>query len=209
MDSENLELAVRGIARDLPRLTDTALDLICRRRPSPLEIYLSLSQGATELDLTSAAAVDFQRRFNGFYGVRRNAAWRDAFYRIFEAAKELPLSPSELFRRSLLELEQETGRVEASFVSKLVATLRPEAPVIDSVIRGYLASRTNGPQFGGGAAAAVEYFEWLATLFTALTRTPEVSAWCNQFDASFEEVGGAASIHPIKKLDFLIWAGSR
>jgi hypothetical protein len=209
MDVWKLDPSVRGIARDLPRLTDTALDLIRRRRPSPLEIYLSLARDAAELDLTSATAVDFRRRFNGFYGVRRNEAWRCAFYRIFETAKSLALPPRDLFRQSLLELERVTGRVEASFVSKLVATLWPEAPVIDSVIRGYLASRSDGPQFGGGVVAAIDYFEWLAALFTALTHTPEVSVWCNQFDASFEEVPGAASIHPIKKLDFLIWAGSR
>jgi hypothetical protein len=209
MDSQNFELSVRTVAQDLPRLAETALDLIRRRRPSPLRIYLSLAREAAELELTSGAAVDFQRRFNGFYGVRRNAAWRSAFYRIFEAAKGLEAPPSDLFRQSLLELERVTGRVEASFVSKLVATLRPEAPVIDSVIRGYLGSRTNGPQFGGGAGVAVDYFEWLASLFTALTCTPEVSAWCDQFDAAFEEIPGAASIHPVKKLDFLIWAGSR
>ena len=35
-----------------------------------------------------SADPDFQRAFNGFYRVRRNAEWRKAYYDLFESVKD-------------------------------------------------------------------------------------------------------------------------
>lgn len=208
MAEPTMSLSVTALARGLPSLHEPALGLLATRRPSPPELYLRIGRGARASDLTSDAAAEVRRAFNGFYGVRRNERWRREFYRIFEAAKARSGTPTDLFRRSLGELAMATGRVEASFVSKLVATLHPEAPVIDSVIRAYLGRRLEAPAFGGDVALAVAYFEWLSAVFAQL-RTPEAAEWCARFDDAFIDVPGAAGIHPVKKVDFLIWAGSR
>ncbi|WP_372784815.1 hypothetical protein [Phenylobacterium sp.] len=200
---------VADLAGALPVLMPAASDLLARRRPGPIELYLDLADSGSRLDLASPAAADFQRKFNGFYGVRRNAAWRSVFYATFEAAKQRGPDPAALFRWALAAVERETGRVEASFVSKLVATLRPEAPVLDSVIREFLAARMPAPRFGAGSEEAVTYYDWLQEVMTALSQTTAARAWCDQFDAQFAAVAGASSIHPVKKLDFLIWAGGR
>ena len=41
------------------------------------------------------------------------------------------------FPRTFTELFASTGRVDASFASKLYATLHPDAPVIDSIVMEY------------------------------------------------------------------------
>jgi hypothetical protein len=77
-----------------------------------------------------ASDVEFQKRFGGFYQVRRSSTWRAAFFQILERAKSSPVS----FGKALTAVHEATGRVEASFASKLVATLDPGQPVIDSVV---------------------------------------------------------------------------
>ncbi|CAN0622910.1 conserved protein of unknown function [Burkholderia multivorans] len=72
----------------------------------------------------------FQRKFNGFYRIRRAPEWQSAYYKLL-ASK---LSTGIEFRDALKFMLETTGRIEASFMSKLVATINPSKPVIDSVV---------------------------------------------------------------------------
>lgn len=195
------------LADALPPLTPAALRLLGDRAPNPLTTYAAILADAHRLDVSGLDATDLRRRFNGFYGVRRNAAWRARFYEVFEAAKGGGEDPVEIFERALAQMAASTGRVEASFVSKLVATLRPSAPVIDSIVRAFLNRHVEAPPFGG-AGAAVIYYRWLCEVMTSLSETSQARAWSPAFEAAFPaEVAGVP--HPVKRLDFLIWAGSR
>lgn len=71
----------------------------------------------------------FQRKYNGFYRVRpRNAHWVSTYYKLMAQAVAEGLD----FKGILYSLYKETSRMEASFASKMFATLHPSAPVIDS-----------------------------------------------------------------------------
>lgn len=199
--------AVQATAAILPSLHASALALMTTRRPSPVAVYLELLAGARASDLTTTAALGFRTRFNGYYGVRRNAAWREIFYRGFEAMKRCDATPSDLFETGLRSLRDQTGRVEASFVSKAVATLRPESPVIDKVLRDRFAALVSAPAFGGGLADALAYHAWLSAVMGGLVAAPQARAWFAVYNAAFADVPGAAEVHAIKKLDFLIWGG--
>lgn len=194
-------------AATLPRLHVAALQLIQGRKTSPVGVCVELARSVGIIDLTAEAGQDFRRRFNGFYGVRRNAAWREAFYSVFEALKAETGSADILFDRMLAEVSDRTGRTEASFVSKAVAVLRPESPIIDSVVRARLAERISAPPFGGGLENTSAYYRWLFGVFEGLGRTKEAGAWSAVFDEAFADVPGAASLHIHRKLDFLIWGG--
>ena len=78
------------------------------------------------------AATDkvFQRKFNGFYRVRRNEEWQAHYYTIMEQGKIRKLS----FEQILRELYIKTGKVEASFISKLLHTLNNELPIWDKFV---------------------------------------------------------------------------
>ena len=73
----------------------------------------------------------FRRKFNHYYMVRRNQAWQQIYYAEMARARKQKLTS---FSRVLSTLKRRTGRVEASFASKLVATIVPSAAVIDKYV---------------------------------------------------------------------------
>lgn len=73
---------------------------------------------------------EFRRRYNHFYRVRRGGDWQKAYYDLMGQARERKLT----FEGVLEALQMATFRVEASFASKLFATIQPSSPVIDSVV---------------------------------------------------------------------------
>lgn len=101
-----------------------------------LKKYLWLQGQVAAKRATFHADPLFQRRYNGFYKVqRRDARWMAAYYGLMAQTAANGLT----FHDILNSLYTTTGRMEASFASKLFATLNPNAPVIDawcSSIRG-------------------------------------------------------------------------
>ena len=59
--------------------------------------------------------LDFQRTYNGFYRIRRNAEWRATYYGLFEEIK----NSSPAFEQIIRTLYRDTGNIEASFSSSL------------------------------------------------------------------------------------------
>ena len=74
---------------------------------------------------------EFQKLFNGFYRIRaRSKSWYESFYGIFENAK----NEDWLFNTILSKLHERTGRFEASFASKIRASIDINAAVIDKIV---------------------------------------------------------------------------
>jgi len=75
---------------------------------------------------------EFKKRFNGFYRIRqRTPEFYDGFYKKLEASKE---GKCPTFAEVLDYFWQQSHRIEASFSSKLVATINPELPVWDKEV---------------------------------------------------------------------------
>jgi hypothetical protein len=161
-----------------------------------------------EIDLRTAEAEPQRRRFNAYYGVRRNIVWRTNYYGIFEGAKASTLDTPALFVSVLADIFRECGRVEGSFASKLVATLRPDGPIVDSVVRAWLSQHGACPPFSGGVAGVITYYTWLNEILSAVSLTPEADAWRTAFSAAFPTASPRDLVSPMKQLDFLIWAGA-
>lgn len=88
---------------------------------------------------------DFQREFDFFYKVRRNAEWRKVFFEIFERKKKKNCSYKEI----ITELYEGTGQVEASFASKMLASIDENMPIWDSKVLdriGIKSSNKRGQQ---------------------------------------------------------------
>jgi hypothetical protein len=192
----------------LPLLAPRAMATLTGRTPSPVGTYRAIVSQVGGSDLRTEDSEPLRRRFNGFYGVRRNATWRTHFYERFETAKSSPLNDGELFADILRDLEAATGRVEASFVSKLVATLHPERAIIDSVVRKWLASLAPAPRFSGGAEGVIVYYGWLNEFMVELSLSGAAQDWLEAFEAAFPTPPGQSEISAMKRLDFIIWAGA-
>lgn len=141
---------------------------------------------------------DFQRRFNGFYRVRRNAKWRQSFYALMEAKKEAGIDFPEILR----SLRKSTGQLEASFSSKLAATLDPGLPVIDRFVLGNFGLKLPYWQSTDRESRVIKVCEDLRVAYDRLMMT-EIGKMVEElFDRRYPE---AASIPTIKKLDLVLW----
>lgn len=89
------------------------------------EIQKSFKDTNTQTDLS------FQKKFNGFYRVRRNKQWRKIFFELMENSKN---TQDLKFEDILKYIFDKTNRIEASFSSKLIATIDDSMPVLDSFV---------------------------------------------------------------------------
>lgn len=188
---------LRGLTLSADQVTK-ALERM--REESVVEKYCRIQAGWRTTDVR--ADKEFQRTFNGFYRVRRAGAWQYEFYRVMEAQKAAPAS----FRKVLLDLFATTGRVEASFASKLVATVDPNSPVIDSVVLRHVGLRVtaSGPA-DRRIERGVEVHIALGDLYAAyLSQSGGL-----ELVAKFRERYPNADVTDVKVLDFVLWQGTR
>ncbi len=145
---------------------------------------------------------DFQRSFNGFYQLRQHPKdWYGHFYRILEGLK----SREQTFGQILQEMLKCTGRVEASFASKALATRDPEQPIIDKWVLTFLRQRAGFVPPSPSARNRIERWSSLhaqmATWYRSFSSTPEGIEYIRWFDATCP----GRDVSSIKKLDFVIY----
>ncbi len=159
----------------------------------------------------------FQKKFNGFCMVRRDVAWRAVYYRLFAELAErrgglalrdvLPELTKRLQKRRL------ANKFEVSFASKMLAFLEPgEYPIWDRrvvenmrVIHGVDLRLNESGGMSERISDALEKFEALTTLCRKALESRSMKRELSRFDAFLPD-GMGAKIHPMKKLDWLIWA---
>lgn len=83
-----------------------------------LDIYEEIMTAAPVTDVSQSR--EFQKKFNTFYRIRRNAEWRKDYYELFELAKKGHYPFDDVI--SLLYVR--TGNIEASFSSKTITGLK-------------------------------------------------------------------------------------
>lgn len=110
------------------QLTENQIDRALGKVEEGLKKYVALQDTLQKVDVSKDR--DYQKRFNHFYRVRRNSSWQSVFYTLLQRNKETGIT----FPEALNVLKENTGRLEASFASKLVATVHPDKPVIDKFV---------------------------------------------------------------------------
>ncbi len=141
---------------------------------------------------------EYQKAFNRFYRVRRGTAWQHVFYRVLEGAKSRPLSLPVVLRR----LHAAQGRVEASFASKLVATVDPELPVIDSIVLKNLnISLPSTGSVDSRIEQVARLHEGMAAAFSSYLRTARGRRLVTAFRAKYPDV----MVTETKMLDLVLW----
>ena len=163
-----------------------------------VEKYVAIQESFPRVDVSQDPA--FQRSFNGFYRMRQRPA---NFYPTFFGLLELSKTEETTFEQILRCLHQQTGRVEASFASKLYATRYPEKPIIDQYVVANLNLR-RPPMY---ARSAVRIEGWIR-LYDALVGWYEQylpSADGRRLVADFDRVVPHTTISEVKKVDFMLW----
>ena len=163
-----------------------------------LEGYARIQRTVRETDVSSDA--DFQRLYNRFYRVRRNAEWQSSYYAIMEREKS---RPSTAFGDVLREMNELTGNVEASFTSKMIATLHPDRPIWDSLVLARLGLRLKGTRAQAKLENAVEVYDEIVSWYETYLATEDAERNIRLFD---EILPDYAWLTPVKKVDFLLWS---
>jgi hypothetical protein len=177
-------------------------------RPSPADVAraLSAARGGVErykhlqsrlIEVDVSKDPDFQRAFTTLYKVRRDTAWRRVFFSLLENEKRAPRG----FEAALRSLHSKTRRYEASFASKLVATVNPSLPVLDlHVLRNLDVTL---PRWGSKQRLSriLDAYALVMRRSAELLRSGTGKRLLSAFDKEFPGMPFTAE----KKLDLVLW----
>jgi len=179
----------------VPNLADHQIDAALARVSPGLETYRWIQDRARRCDVSTDAT--FQRRFKGFYKVRRAATWCRPYLRLLEDAKTVPIP----FAEALGALHEKTGRLEASFSSKLVHTVDPTLPVLDRFVLRNMGLRLPHAYARQRERRLDELYAELCARYRAL----EASDLGHRIRARFDETFPDSGVTELKKIDLVLW----
>ena len=143
---------------------------------------------------------EFQKMFNGFYRVRRDEAWREQFYGFFETAKVQNPSFDEIIE----ELYHRTGRLEASFSSKMLANIDDSKPIWDSFVLNALGFKNPLPSMPKleQMKRKIEIYHKIDRWYVDYLKTENAQECIAKFNEILPEY---TWISDVKKIDCFLW----
>jgi hypothetical protein len=160
-----------------------------------LKQYVAIQSLLNKLDVSKN--VDFQKRFTAFYRVRRNETWRTQYFSLLEVAKNEKFDFGEALKR----IRQLTDRVEASFASKLVATIDTRLPVIDIFVLQNVGIKLPSPGAKDREETIIRRHAELRRLLDDYLETPDGKYLVSEF----KRIYPWAQISEHKMLDLVLW----
>lgn len=177
------------------------LDAILRKiQLSHLCRYDYLQRTLAHTDVT--VDPNFQRTFNGYYKMgQKRPDWYKYFYGMLEARKR---DAGIQFQDVLRTIYDDKERVEPSFSSKFVATIRADSPVYDKYVRENLGLQIppQGAPVQVRLEGYIQAFAQLSKRVTGLVSTNDFAAIRNCFNHAFPAY---AHFTDVKKLDLVLW----
>lgn len=162
-------------------------------------------------DTNIAKDFDFQRKYVGFYKVRRGAKWREKYFGLMENYKNIPFIGQELFKELLTELYSVEGNkqkcIEVSFASKLIATINPDMPIWDSKVLEAVGLTEEWKSYDGCEVdkrieAAAKIYGKLEKLCNDLISSAEGEKCIEEFNKLFPN----SNISEMKIIDYWLWS---
>lgn len=141
--------------------------------------------------------MEFQTKFNGFYRVRRNKEWRDLYYSLFEQAKK----NNNSFEKIIRDIYDKTNKVEASFASKMYATLNPNMPIWDQYVLQELELELTGKN-EERLENAIALYSKIEKKINSFLKSEDGIQCIKSFDKTFPSY---KEISNVKKIDFFLW----
>ena len=164
------------------------------RIQSGLITYCKLMEMFQKVDVSKDA--DFQRIYDGFYRVRRNASWRKVYFDYFQSVKNSNVT----FKDIITHMYEEKGTIEASFSSKMLATINPDIPIWDQYVLKKLGIEqkyyySNKDQ---QLKDAIENYDKIVEWY----KNKVTEDYIKEFDDNFPNY---KQISSTKKVDWLLW----
>ena len=182
-----------------------------------LEDACGLTAYAQTLDFTTiSVAMDekYQKNYTNYYRVRRDDTWLKKYYEYFEEHKNDENISFEQILRYLSNIPHKVKKssvnptgiatsIEASFSSKMLATINPNYPIWDSqVVRALGIELDDSLRGEAKIQAHIEAYNELTQEVRTFISTTEGISCIEQFDATFPNY---TYLNPFKKIDFFLW----
>ena len=142
---------------------------------------------------------EFQRSFNGFYRVRRNAEWRKTYFSLFESVK----NSEPTFEFIIRSLYEKTGNIEASFSSKMLATINADMPIWDRYVVQNLCLCIKGKTKEDQLKCSIDVYNEMIDWYDSFLQTKNGRDCIEEFDLTLP---GYKWMSAVKKIDFYLWS---
>lgn len=164
---------------------------------SGIQKYQYLRHRLYEVDVSTDR--DFQKAFNGFFRMgRRNQEYYTDFFQYLQQHKAEGIS----FSDALTFLYAKHGRLEISFVSKMVAIVDPAKPIWDSTVTlGHFGIKAPYPNAKNRLEKGIERYELYCREYRAYMQTAAGKQKLALFNRHFPNT----DISDVKKVDFILW----
>lgn len=143
--------------------------------------------------------IDYQRTFNSFYKIRRNEDWRKIYYSYFEENK---YNKNLTFEDIIRHLYDKTGNIEASFSSKLLATINPKMPIWDQYVIKNIELNLSGKTKEEKLQNAIDLYNKMIVKCENLLKREDIQ----KSICKIKKFIGEDKIEDIKILDFILWS---
>lgn len=141
---------------------------------------------------------EFQKKFNSFYRIRqRSPEFYDCYYNLLENSKANIIT----FEEVITHIYNNVGRVEASFSSKLVATINPDKPVWDTYVLHNLGLKTPYQADKNRVSKIINLYDEICEWYDEYLLREETEEVLDLFDKMYPDV----LITNVKKIDFILW----
>lgn len=163
-----------------------------------LEKYIEIMECFDKTDVSTDK--DFQRLYNHFYRMRqRKPEFYQSYYGYMEKMKNH--SKTLTFEDVLFSIQEETGRCEASFSSKLLATLNPDMPVWDMFVLENLGIKQINASAKNREQKIIDAYNQTCKWYNDFLNTEDANLIVKIFDEMFPDV----CITNVKKIDMFLW----
>ena len=172
------------------------VELALTKVDSGLKKYMGIMTDFHNVDVSKN--LEFQKNFNGFYRIRQRTT---DFYSEYYDYMEKNKTNNVTYAETLTHFYNRLNRIEASFSSKLIATLNPEMPVWDIYVLKNLGLRKPSYTSKDRLRQTIDLYQSVCDWYEEFLRTNDAKILINCFNKKF----GDTNISDTKKVDLVLW----
>ena len=169
-------------------------------KQSNIKTYLMIMSNLHKVNVSKDN--EFQKKFTWFYGMRYlQQSFRTTYYDYMEEHKSCLIT----FEDVLMYLYNSTSRVEASFSSKMLATINPNMPIWDTNVLSQLSitpPRYNQKDRLKQLKEAVKKYAIIEDWYINYLKTQNAKDVLDVFDEMFPNI----QMTDVKKIDWALWS---
>lgn len=170
--------------------------------------YTEIMKMVREVNVSSCDC--FRRKFVDYYKVRRNPDWLNSYFEYFQQVKD---SPSVCFDtiidyiyNNMHTNRKQANPVEPSFSSKMLATIKPDHPILDSQVLDSMKLSVSGETPEERLRSAKTIYTEICQRYAKYLVTDDCNEMIALFDSYFPDY---QNIPAYKKIDWFLWSFSR